>query len=353
MTKRQAVAIVLVGIVIGLAMARGLFLRPQVPTGNAAEGIMIQEIMATRITVRARGDQIDQASEIVFSIFREVDERMSEWKASSPLSAVNAAAGMGPVAVPEDLRRVVRRGIEIGQMTDGAFDITWAALWGLWDFKSQPPRVPTEDEISSRLGLIDYASVRIDDEMGTVFLPREGMLIGLGGIAKGYALDRAGEALREAGVTSFLISAGGQVLVGEERDGRGGGGVGGAWRIGIRDPRGEAEDYFAQIDLANTSLSTSGDYERFFVVDGVRYHHVLDPRTGRPSRGVRSVTVISADATLGDALSTSLMLLGVERGLSLVESLDDVEAIFVDDEAAVHLSGGLVGRINEVHPPVR
>ncbi len=377
--RARLIAAPIVGIIIGLALGRSLWLHntthtpPTTPTTPTAYAVRTQEIMATPITVEAPLDQIDEAAAIVFAIFRQVDAEMSEWKATSPLSAVNANAGITPVPVPDELRRVIARAIEIGDLTDGAFDCTWAALWGLWDFKADTPRPPPDAEIAARLPLIDYRAVRIDDTAGTLFLPTPNMLIGLGGIAKGYALGRAAAALRDAGINSFLLSAGGQVLVGDPpasgtttnntavnntrgsslenrgagfpaRDTR-------PWSIGIRDPRGPSTDFFATLDLTNTSLSTTGDYEKFFLHEGTRYHHVLDPRTGWPSRGVRSVTVISPDATLADALSTALMILGLERGLEIVESLPDVEAVFVDAASLVHSSSGITDRLRLIHPP--
>jgi len=357
MTRRaRLVAAPLVGVLVGLALGRSYWVRhhPPTATGDRAEpyAVRTQEIMATPITVEAPTGQIDRAAAIVFDTFRRVDAEMSEWKDTSPLSAVNRNAGLGPTPVPDELRAVVARAIEIGDQTDGAFDLTWAAMWGLWDFKAQPPRVPTDAEITARLALIDYTAVLVDDDAGTVALPRAGMLIGLGGIAKGYALDQAAAALRGAGINSFLLSAGGQIVVGDPRaDGSPPGGAARPWRVGIRDPRGPGDDSFATLDLTNSGVSTTGDYERSFILDGVRYHHVLDPRTGRPSHGVRAVSVVSPDATLADALSTALMILGVERGMKLVESLDGVEAVFIDDLGAVHVSAGLAVALTIVHEP--
>jgi len=294
----------------------------------------VEQIMATPISVTVPAAAGRQAADLVFDVFRDVDARMNEWKPTSPLFAVNEAAGREPVVTPDDLRALLRRGIEIGELTEGAFDITWAALWGLWDFRAVPPRVPPADQIAQRVALVDFRSVRIDDAAGTVFLPRSGMRIGLGGIAKGYALDRAAEVLRTHGVRDFLISAGGQVYAAGQRGGR-------PWRVGIRDPRGPRDDYFAIVQITNLSVSTSGDYERYFILEGVRYHHILDPRTGWPARGLRSVSVISPDATLADALSTALMILGPQRGLKLAERLDDVEAVVVDEHAAVRTTSGV------------
>ncbi len=306
------------------------------------------QVMATTVAaVVPAGRDARENAETVFDVFDLVDQRMSEWKESSPLSAVNRQAGDGPVEVPEDLRRVLRRGVEIGDLTGGAFDVTWAALWGVWDFRAAEPRVPDPEEIARRVKLIDYRKVEIDDRAGTVRLPEKGMKIGLGGIAKGYALSRAAETLRDRGLRSFMILGGGQVLAAGERREDGGR----PWRVGIRDPRGGPEDSFAVVDVVDASVSTSGDYERYFVADGVRYHHIIDPRTGWPSKGLRSVTVISPDAVLADALSTGIMVMGAEKGLALAERLEGVEAVLVDDRGKVETTSGLRGRLTVLHPP--
>jgi FAD:protein FMN transferase len=299
--------------------------------------------MATTVAVTLpAGPAAEGHARAVLAVFREVDARMSEWKDSSPLAAVNRAAGIRPVAVPEDLRRVLNRARRIGEATDGAFDITWAALWGLWDFKAAEPRLPPAEEVARRAALVDFRQLEIDDDAGTVFLPHAGMTIGLGGIAKGHALDRAAALLAARSVDDYLIAAGGQVMARGDRGGR-------PWRVGIRDPRGGPDDAFARVEVRDASLSTSGDYESFFVVDGVRYHHILDPRTGWPARGLRSATVIAADATLADALSTALIALGAERGMAVAERLG-VEAVLIDAEGRVAVTAGLAGALEVLHP---
>ncbi len=298
------------------------------------------EVMATRFELRLpAGPDTEAAAAEVFAIFDDVDARLSEWKSTSPLSAVNREAGVTPVAVPDDLRAVVRRGIEVGAATDGAFDITWAALWGLWDFRAEQPAVPDHAEIQRRRALVDYTHVVVDDPAGTVFLDRVDMKLGLGGIAKGWALDRAAAALEARGIGRFLLSGGGQVS------------VRGSFRVGIRDPRGGPDDFFAILPIEDTSVSTSGDYERFFVIDGERYHHILNPRTGAPARGLRSVTAVSRDATLADAMSTAIFVLGVERGMALAERTDGLEAVLVDSDGGLHTTSGLRDQLEVVHPP--
>jgi thiamine biosynthesis lipoprotein len=307
------------------------------------------DVMATTVQVTVPADASAAGdAEAVFEVFREVDARMSEWKESSPLSEVNRRAGGEPVAVPADLREVLRRAKEIASSTGGAFDPTWAALWGVWDFRSPEPTVPPDILVAERAALVDWRKLEIDEAAGTVRLAEPGMVLGLGGIAKGHALDRGAEILRSRGVGSFLLVAGGQVYAGGERRTAEGARP---WRVGIRDPRGAAGDFFAWLELADASASTSGDYESWFEAGGVRYHHVLDPRTGRPARGLAGVTVVSADATLADALSTAVMVMGRERGLALVESLDGVEAVVVGESGEWRATAGLGGRLELVHPP--
>jgi thiamine biosynthesis lipoprotein len=308
-----------------------------------------EEIMATHISVVMPEPGADAAAREVFDVFQDVDARMSEWKTTSALSAVNHHAGKQAVAVPTDLRNLIRRAVDIGDLTDGAFDITWAALWGLWDFRAEHPSVPRQTEIDERLSLINYRLIEIDDHASNVYLPREGMVLGLGGIAKGYALDLAAGRLRARGVQSFLIGASGQMMAGTAKGDM-------PWRIGIRDPRGTADDYFAYLEVTDVSISTSGDYERFFMLDGLRYHHILDPRTGKPARPtnpLRSATVIAADAVLADALSTAFIILGTQRALELSENIAGVEAVLVDGEARVHITSGLAGKLEILHPPAR
>lgn len=280
-----------------------------------------------------------------FALFRRLDLELSEWQKGSPLAAVNRAAGERPIAVPSELYALVTRGVEIGQATDGAFDISWAALWGLWDFRAPVPAVPAPAAITARRALIDYRRVVLDPEAQTIFLPLAGMKLGLGGIAKGYALGRAGALLVERGFDDFLLVSGGQVFARGTRAGR-------SWQVGVRDPRGERDEIFATLPLAGGSLSTSADNESFFFVDDVRYHHILDPQTGWPSQGVRSATVLAADPTLADALSTAVMVLGKERGLAVATRLG-AEALVVDDHGELAMTPGLAPRLTLLHPPRR
>ncbi len=249
------------------------------------------------------------------------------------------------MAVPKELFALVTRAIEIGRETDGAFDLSWAALWGLWDFRAAQPKIPAQDAVAARRALVDYRRVILDPQAQTIFLPAKEMKIGLGGIAKGYALERAGALLAERGFDDFLLVSGGQVYARGTRGGR-------PWKVGVRDPRGARDEVFATLPLAGQSLSTSADNESFFVVDGVRYHHILDPQTGWPTRGLRSATVLHADPTLADALSTAVMVLGRERGLEVCTRLG-AQALLVDDLGEVVPTPDLDARLTLLRPPRR
>jgi thiamine biosynthesis lipoprotein len=301
------------------------------------------EAMATRWqVVLPDRPGAEEAAAAVFSRLVALDRELSEWKEGSPLSAVNRAAGVAPVAVPDDLYALVERSLELGRLTDGAFDVSWAALWGLWEFRSATPRLPDPSEVEARRRLVDYRRVVLDPAARTVFLPEKGMLIGLGGIGKGYALDQVAAMLAAAGFDDFLVVGGGQVLARGRRGDR-------PWRIGLRDPRGGADDFFARVEPGDASLSTTADNESFFEIDGVRYHHVLDPRTGFPARGLRSVTVLHREATLADALSTAVMVLGRERGLALARELG-AEALVIDASGELEATAGIEARLERVKP---
>lgn len=307
------------------------------------------EAMSTtwQVTLPERGDPAAAAAAAAdcFALFRRLDLELSEWKDGSPLAAVNRAAGVAPVAVPEELFGLVSRAVEIGRETEGAFDVSWAALWGLWDFRAARPVVPDRAAIAARRALVDYRRIVLDPAARTVYLPETGMKLGLGGIAKGYALGRAAALLGERGFADFLLVSGGQVYARGTRGGR-------PWQVGVRDPRGERDEIFATLPLAGGSLSTSADNESFFVVEGVRYHHILDPQTGWPAKGLRSATVLAADPTLADALSTAVLVLGRERGLAVAARLG-AGAIVVDEQGEVAMTPELAAVLTLLHSPRR
>ena len=286
-----------------------------------------------------------RAFERVFDEFDRLDRLLSVWHAQSDVSKINASAGQSPVTIQPDTLEVLQIAQRASEWTDGKFDVTFGALSGLWKFDhDQDNRIPAAAEIGSRLPLVDYRELTLDAAHSTAFLRRAGMRVHLGGIGKGFAVDKGAGILRAEGIDNFLIQAGGDLYAAGRRGDR-------AWRAGVRDPRGPAERIFAAMNLYNETFSTSGDYERFFLRDGRRYHHIVDPDEGQPARGCRSVTIVAKESVLADALSTGVFVLGPQAGLALIEKLPDVEGVIVTAGNAVLVSSGLRARLERLQAP--
>ena len=284
-----------------------------------------------------------RAFEKVFDEFDRLDRLLSVWHAGSDVSRINSAAGGAPVKVTAETLAVLRTAKQVGEWTAGKFDVTFGALSGLWKFDhDQDNQIPRLADVRARLPDVDYQAVELNLDRGTAFLPRHGMRLHLGGIGKGYAVDRAAAILRADGINDFLIQAGGDLYASGARSNR-------PWRAAIRDPR--ADRIFAAMNVRDETLSTSGDYERYFIRDGRRYHHILDPDSGEPARGCRSVTIVARQAMLADALSTGVFVLGPQAGMALIEKLPDVEGVIVTDRNTVIVSSGLTERLERLHSP--
>jgi FAD:protein FMN transferase len=285
------------------------------------------------------------AFEAVFDEFERLDALMSHWREDSDIVRLNEAAGRAPVVVSPEVMEALRVARDVGDWTDGAFDVTFGALTDAWKFDhDQDNRIPPAGDLEWRARLVDYRALDLNLSARTAYIAARGMRAHLGGIGKGYAVDRAAAILRSKGVDNFMIQFGGDLYVAGHRGDR-------PWRLGIRDPRGPADSSFAAIDLTDAALSTSGDYERFFMRGGRRYHHILDPDTGEPARECRSVTIVSENATLADALSTGVFVLGPEKGMALIERLPAVEAVIVSADNRVLVSSGLKERLVLLAPP--
>jgi thiamine biosynthesis lipoprotein len=280
--------------------------------------------------------------------FAEIDRLenlMSIWRPGSDIVRLNDAAGRRAVKVSPEVVEVLRVAQDVGDWTKGAFDVTFAALSDLWKFdQDQDNHVPAADQIRARLPLVDYRALRLDVAARTAYLPRQGMRAHLGGIGKGYAIDRVASILRSRGLRNFMIQFGGDLYVAGLRGPR-------PWHLAIQDPRAPIGQYFAAIELSDSSFSTSGDYERFFMQDGHRFHHILNPRTGEPAQGSRSVTIVAENATLADALSTGVFVMGPDAGMALIERLPKVEGVIVSSDNRVLVSSGLKNRLQITAPP--
>lgn len=275
---------------------------------------------------------IDQA----YGELARIDRLMSEWKPESPISQVNAAAGKHAVEVPEELRAIIERSNRYSEMSEGAFDITWHGMANIWHFDDRFV-VPTKAEVDEARRHVNYRAIRI--EGNRVFLPEAGMSIGLGGIAKGYAVDRASEVLARAGFHDSLVDGGGDIRVSGTH-----GGV--PWQMGIQDPRQERGTLIGRVPASNVAVVTSGDYERFRIVNGVRYHHIIDARTGWPATAACSVTVISPTAEQGVVLAKIVFIFGPEKGLAIARA-EGVDALLIDSAGKRYTTDGFLHQFEQ------
>ena len=282
----------------------------------------------------------------VFREFGRLEDLMSVWREGSDIVRLNAAAGDHAVPVSPEVREAIGIARQVSEWTGGTFDVTFAALSGLWkfDYQDKDNTIPDKSEVLKRLPLINYRDLEVDERAGTALLKRKGMRVNLGGIGKGYAVDRAASILRGRGFRDFMIQAGGDMYVAGRRGER-------PWRLGIRDPRGPADKSFAALDLSDGTFSTSGDYERFFMKNGRRYHHILDLSIGEPAQGCRSVTLVTDRAVIADALAKGVFILGPDAGMALIERLPNVEGVIVSAKNEVRISSGLKGRLVVIAPP--
>ena len=308
------------------------------------------QAMGTVITVFFWTDdeaKAAKAAEDVFKEMKRIDALMTTWTPDSEVSKINAAAGGKPVAVSQETFDVIARAQDVARRTKGLFDITVGAFKGLWKFdQDMDGTLPDPAEVKKRLALIGYQHLVLDKAKKTVFLKKKGMSITLGGIAKGYAVDKCVKLLHDQGFTNFMVQAGGDMYVAGKKGEA-------PWVVGIRDPRGKTKDaMFATAPVEDKSFSTSGDYERGFVKDGKRYHHILDPRTGQPATASRSVTIRAKDAFTADAWSKVLFILGPAESQKLMkrEKLD-FDVVWIDAKNEVTMSPALKSVVTQLKPP--
>jgi FAD:protein FMN transferase len=305
-----------------------------VPAAHAEWVSREEAIMGTRIAVELWATDHAQGDTLITRVMdemRRVDELMSTYKPTSQVSRVNAEAATHPVVVEEDLFGLLQTALDFSRITEGAFDITYASVGYLYDYRRHIK--PTDEQIAKALPAISYQHVILDPATHSVRFTQPGVRIDLGGIAKGWAVDRGIEILRAAGIERAFVTAGGDTRIIGDRFGK-------PWMVGIRDPRQEGK-VIARIPLVDAALSTSGDYERFFEENGVRYHHILSPATGKPASAVRSVTVIGPTATRTDGLSKTIFVLGIREGMRVLDALGDVDVIAVDKNEKIYYSKGL------------
>lgn len=292
-----------------------------------------ESIMGTRIYVELWHEDASAATQLMQAVMDEmhrIDQLMSPYKDTAQLAIVNREAATRPVAVAPELFDLIVKSNHFSDLSGGAFDITFASLGHQFDYRQHARPDPQQQQKAT--ALINYKALQLDANAHSVFFSKAGMRIDLGGIAKGYAVDNAIRILQQADVTNGIVTAGGDSrLLGDHR--------GRPWMMGIKHPRGES--HVISLPLENVAISTSGDYERYFEADGVRYHHIIDPKKGDSAREVVSATIIADDATTSDALSTTLFILGVKKGLELVNKMQNVSAILIDSKGKIHYSADL------------
>ncbi|RUA15807.1 MAG: FAD:protein FMN transferase [Flavobacteriia bacterium] len=270
----------------------------------------------------------DEYMDLAIAEITRIERLISSWDPNSQTSMINKNAGVAPVKVDRELFNLIERAIKISKLTQGAFDISYASMDRIWKFDGSVMEMPSEEAVKQSVARVGYQNILLDPGNSTVFLKKKGMKIGFGAIGKGYAADMAKALLLKHGVASGIINASGDLNAwGTQPDGK-------DWMVAIVNPLNKNK-VFSWLPVRDQAVVTSGNYEKYIILNGERYTHIIDPRTGYPSKGVRSATIFTKNAELADALATSIFVMGVETGLDFVNQLKGVECIIVDDDNKV------------------
>jgi len=296
--------------------------------------------MGTAIEITLIGDNEEAANKAALRAFQEmkrIEQLMSPWIESSDVFRINHSSGKEWIMISPETLEVIKKAQEISELSDGGFDITVGPLVELWRKAREKKIPPSAEEVKEKLGLVNFKNIEMDRE-GKVFLKKKGMAIDLGGIAKGYAVDKAFELLKSLGYKNVIVNAGGDLRVGGLKNNQ-------PWSIGIQHPR-ESQNFLARISISDMAVATSGDYQRFFIYEGKRYHHIFNPKDGFPTDDCQSVTVLCKEGMMADALATAVFVLSPEKGYALCQKLEGVDCLIVDKEGKITFSPGLKGRIS-------
>ena len=296
--------------------------------------------MGTLVEITLIGDEEETAKKAALQAFQEIkriEHLMSPWIESSDVSRVNRLAGKEWVEVSVETLEVINKAREVSELSKGAFDITVGPLVQVWRKARERGIPPSKEELKNFLALVNFRDLIVNSE-GKVFLKKKGMAIDLGGIAKGYAVDKAFELLIGLGYKNLIVNAGGDLRVGGTK-------LDQPWSIGIQHPR-ESQKIMARISISDAAIATSGDYEKFFIHQGKRYHHILNPKDGFPAEGCQSVSIIYKEGMMADALATAVFVLGPEKGYSLCQRLEGVNCLIIDKEGKMISSPNLRDRIS-------
>lgn len=293
-------------------------------------------LMGTVVDVTIYDSNDEKILDRVFEKVKELEKTLSINENGTLVDEINAEAGIKPVKVDDDTYNIIKKGIEYAKLSNGLFDISVGPIVKLWNIGLPEAKVPTQEEINEKLPLIGYEDIELNENDKTVFLKRPGMMIDLGGIAKGYTADVISNILTQEGVKSAIINLGGNVFThGKKVNGD-------DWKVGIQNPYSDRGDIIGTLTTSNKSIVTSGIYERYIEKDGIKYHHILSPKTGYPYENeIAGITIISDTSADGDALSTSVFAMGVEDGMKFVNSIDGIDAIFITKDNKVYITNGI------------
>jgi FAD:protein FMN transferase len=281
--------------------------------------------------VAANKDQGDAFIDLAVAEISRIESKISSWDSNSVTSLINKNAGIEPVIVDEELFNLIQRAIQISKLTEGAFDISYASMDKIWKFDGSMKTMPSKDIIKQSVAKVGFQNIILNQEKHSVFLKLKGMKIGFGAIGKGYAADKAKVLLKQKGVEAGIINASGDMNTwGKQPNGK-------DWKVGITNPLNKNK-VFTLLPIHEKAVVTSGNYEKYVTFSGQRYSHIIDPRTGYPSKGVVSASVFAPSAELADALATSIFVMGKDVGLNLINQLPEVECIIVDDTGKVYYS---------------
>ncbi len=298
--------------------------------------------MYTLVSITVLAASQEKAGAAMDGAFQELERLgrlLNFYAADSELTTINTNAAIQPVKVSPETLEIIRAAVYAGEHTEGGFDVTVGPLVRLWDFKTNA--IPSAASIAESLPLVGYQNIVVDTAASTVFLTEPGVQIDLGGIIKGFAADKAVEVLKKHGIEDGIVAVAGDIKAfGRQLDGR-------PWHVGIQNPRQENGDaqLLATVDLEGGGISTSGDYQRYFIKDRIRYHHLLNPKTGYPESLCRSVTVIAPAATLTDAFATGIFVMGPEKGLGVLEKLG-MEGVIVDRQGEILMTRGIRDKVH-------
>jgi thiamine biosynthesis lipoprotein len=295
----------------------------------------VLRLMGNRFEISVVADNEEWAQSCIdagVEEIRRIEKLLTTFSDDSETNQVNQNAGIAPVKVSRETFNLIQRSLKISAVTQGAFDITYGSIdKRLWNFDEKMTALPDKETAKKMVKLINYRNVILDDENCTVFLREKGMRIGFGGIGKGYGAEMAKRVMIDNGVKSGVVNASGDLTAwGFQPNGK-------QWTIGIVNPD-SSEEVFSQMDITGLAVATSGNYEKFAVIDGKKYSHTINPRTGLPVTGIKSVTIISTNAEIADAMATPVTIMGVYAGLDMINQMKDIEAIIIDDDNRIYTS---------------